>query len=35
MREFFRKVIGIDPEKCLPEYRVGYHRPAENTRPLA
>jgi len=24
MREFFRKVIGIDPEKCLPEYRVGY-----------
>ena len=25
MREFFRKVIGIDPEKCIPEYRVGYH----------
>ena len=24
MREFFRKVIGIDPEKCAPEYRVGY-----------
>jgi urea transport system ATP-binding protein len=23
-REFFRKVIGIDPEKCAPEYRVGY-----------
>ena len=24
MREFFRKVIGIDPEKCAPEYRLGY-----------
>ncbi len=24
MREFLRKVIGIDPEKCSPEYRVGY-----------
>ena len=24
MREFFRKVIGIDPEKCAPEYRVGH-----------
>ena len=24
MREFFRKVIGIDPEQCAPEYRAGY-----------
>ena len=34
MREFFRKVIGIDPEKCAPEYRVGY-RGKQNTLDLS